>query len=82
MTCWVYVLRDANGHCYTGITTRLGARITEHNGGRTRADRGRGPFRLIHKEEHPDHATARQREKYFKSGAGREWLKRHADPDR
>ncbi len=76
MRCWAYVLRDRSGRHYVGITVDLPQRIKEHNAGRTRGDRGRGPFTLIHREEHPDHATARVREKYLKSGAGREWLKR------
>ena len=77
MACWVYVLRGSNGKNYTGMTHDLTRRIREHNAGRTPADRSRGPFRLIYKEEHPDHATARQREKYLKSGGGRRWLKQH-----
>ena len=79
MPCWVYVLRGSNGKNYTGITRDLTRRIREHNAGRTPADRRRGPFRLIYKEELPDHATARQREKYLKSGAGRRWLKQHLE---
>jgi len=75
MACWVYVLRDRNGRNYVGITTRLRQRIEEHNRGRTRGDAGRGPLELIHKESHADHKTARLREKYLKSGAGRQWLK-------
>jgi len=76
MTCWLYVLRDRSGRNYVGITSRLRQRIEEHNRGRTRGDAGRGPFELIYKESHPDHRAARLREKYLKSGAGREWLKR------
>ena len=72
---WVYVLLDRNGRCYIGITRRLRRRIAEHNAGRTRADRGRGPFKLVHKEEFGSYAEARAREKWLKSGQGREWLK-------
>ncbi len=74
MTCWVYVLCGADGRRYTGITKRLQRRIREHNAGRTGADAGRGPFTLLYKEKHPDYETARLREKFLKSGEGREWL--------
>ena len=76
MACWVYVLRDRNGRNYIGITSRLRQCVEEHNRGRTRGDAGRSPFELIYKESHPDHKTARLRETFLKSGAGRQWLKR------
>ncbi len=76
MTCWVYVLRGGDGRNYVGITTRLRRRIKEHNQGYTRGDAGRGPFKLVYKEECADHEAARQREKFLKSGVGRTWLKR------
>ncbi len=75
MRCWVYVLRGAEGRHYTGITSRLRKRIREHNAGRTRADAGKGPFELVYKKSCPDHEAARVREKFLKSGAGREWLR-------
>ena len=77
MTCWVYVLRGRNGRHYTGITRRLARRIHEHDQGRTAADAARGPFELIYKEPQSDHDAARLREKFLKSGAGREWLKKY-----
>jgi hypothetical protein len=33
-----------------------------------------GDFRLIFTEEYTDHAQARIREKFLKSGQGRKWL--------
>ncbi len=73
---WVYVLIGECGRFYIGITRRLRRRIAEHNAGRTRADRGRGPFKLVHKEEVGSYPEAREREKWLKSGEGREWLRR------
>ena len=81
MACWVYVLRGSDGRNYTGITHDLARRIREHNAGRTPADRSRGSFRLIYKEQQSDHTGARQREKYLKSGAGRRWLKQRLADD-
>jgi putative endonuclease len=81
MVCWVYVLRDAKGRNYVGITARLRRRIGEHNAGRRRGDRGRGPFTLVYKEACEDHPSARAREKFLKSGAGRTWLKQRLADD-
>ena len=76
MACWLYVLLGSDGRRYVGITKHVQRRIREHNAGRTPADAGRGPFTLLYKERHPDHAAARLREKYLKSGEGRAWLDR------
>ena len=76
MACWVYVLRGQDGRHYTGITCRLKRRIQEHQRGLTPADKGRGPFTLIYKELQSDHKSARIREKFLKSGAGRDWLQK------
>ncbi len=67
-------MRDVKGRKYVGITTRLRARISEHDAGRRPGDRGRGPFTLIYREAHADHQAARAREQFFKSGVGRKWL--------
>ena len=76
MSCWVYVLRGADGKSYTGMTTRLSKRIREHNQGRTPADRGRGPFSLACKEECPGRRDARGRRRVslgsgYRQDAGR-----------
>ena len=75
MACWVYVLRGGNGRLYTGITARLRRRIREHDLGQTRGDAGKGPFELVYREKHADHGEARVRERFLKSGVGREWLR-------
>jgi len=70
----VYVLRGTSGKRYVGITNDLARRLQEHASRRTKAGQLLGAFRLIHTEEYPDHAAARQREKFLKSGQGRAWL--------
>jgi hypothetical protein len=42
--------------------------------GDTRSDQVIGQFKLLHTEEFPDHLSARKREKFLKSGQGREFL--------
>jgi putative endonuclease len=83
----VYVLAsEATGQHYLGQTQDLTARLVQHN---DPADRltlhtkcRRGPWKLIYSEEHPTRAAAMQRERWLKSGVGRDWPKRRlADPN-
>lgn len=74
---YVYILRsDKDGKLYTGSTDNLERRLTEHNSGASKATRTRRPFVLIHKEQYDSRAEAYSREMYFKTGKGREELKR------
>ena len=68
----VYVLEGASRR-YVGITNDLERRLREH---RTSSHSGAliGEFSVIHTEVFADYATARIRERYLKSGCGREWL--------
>jgi len=52
------------------LATILGERPAVE--GASRTDAGRGPFEVVYKEPHPDHKSARNREKFLKSGLGRE----------
>ena len=68
----VYVLRGSKGRRYVGITNNLARRLGEHRKGNV----GRliGEFQVLHTESLPDHAAARERERFLKSGKGRQWL--------
>jgi len=75
---FVYVLKSKkDGKLYTGITNDIKRRIKEHNKGvvSTPSTKNRGPFELIYFEKLKSRINAREREKYLKSGAGREYLK-------
>ena len=73
----VYVLRSLkDGKQYTGCTTDLKRRLAEHNAGKTESTRRRRPFVVLHTEEFEDKVGAENREKFLKSGRGREELKR------
>ena len=50
-------------------------RLQQHNLGMTRSTKHRRPFRIIYKERCENRINARKREKYLKSGSGREFLK-------
>jgi len=74
--CFVYVLKSKRTHKrYVGITNNLGRRLKEHNGGNCRSTKAGAPWKLIYKEIFDSHEEARKREKFFKSGQGREWLR-------
>ena len=71
----LYVLEGKKGRRYVGITNNLERRLSEHRLGSSRSGNLIGSFRLLHKESFPTYLAARQREKFLKSGQGREWLK-------
>jgi len=74
----VYVIEGIQTHKrYVGITNDLDRRLSEHRQGHTHSGHVIGAFRLLHTERYPDHRQARTREKFLKSGQGREWLAQH-----
>jgi len=75
MVITVYVLRSTKrGKRYVGMTDDLPRRLREHKSGNIKAGQLPGEFELLHAEIFPDHASAREREKFLKSGQGRKWL--------
>ena len=80
MTYNVYVLRDSNGKFYKGVTNNLPRRLEEHRSGHTRTTSLMKDLVLVYKEEYASFAKARQRELYFKSAAGRRFLKKKIEP--
>ncbi|MFC2084366.1 GIY-YIG nuclease family protein [Bacteroidota bacterium] len=60
---------------YVGMTSDIKRRIKEHNSGLVKSTRNRKPFELIYTEEFATKNGAMKREKFFKSGKGREFLK-------
>jgi putative endonuclease len=49
--------------------------MKEHNDGRSRTTRAYAPFQIIYTELFNTRIEARQKEKYLKSGVGKEFLK-------
>ena len=77
---WVYVIRsETTGRLYAGQTNDLVGRLRQHNDpGTNRSQhtkRNRGPWFLIYTEEFPSRREAMARERFLKSGQGRELLK-------
>ncbi|GEM_PF-1195610 len=71
----VYVLINTHGDLYKGCTENLERRFAEHNSGQTISTKHRGPWKLIYTEEFENRKIALQRERFLKSGKGREALK-------
>jgi putative endonuclease len=70
-----YVLRSVStGHFYTGSTSDFDARMKQHNSDLSTSTKNRGPWELLYREEFKTRAEAMARERYFKTGAGRDEL--------
>ena len=61
---------------YIGFTNDLSRRLNEHNSKKNKSTKAYVPWKLIHKEGFETRLDARKREKYLKSGIGREYLRR------
>jgi len=74
--CFVYVLRSKkNNKRYIGYTSRdIQKRLREHNLGSNKWTQHNGPFELVYADELLDERTAKEFEKFFKSGQGRQCL--------
>ncbi|APF19845.1 GIY-YIG nuclease family protein [Caldithrix abyssi] len=73
---YTYVLESlASGRHYFGHTQNLEERLTRHNSGKVRSTKAFRPWRLIYYEEFATRSEAFQREQFFKTIEGRQWLK-------
>ncbi|SHI74469.1 GIY-YIG nuclease family protein [Algibacter luteus] len=78
---YIYALSSLNrNYIYVGMTIDLDARVKRHNEGREKTTRAYMPFELIFSEIiDGDRVEARKREKYWKSGIGKEKLRKIRD---
>ena len=73
---FVYAISSINrNYTYIGITDNPDRRFMQHNNGHNRTTKPYRPFKIVLLEKFPDRPTARQREKFLKSGIGREFIK-------
>jgi len=68
MGWFVYVIEASDGSLYTGVTTDVERRFTEHCGTDKGAKffRGRRPLKVVYTESHPDRGSALRRESVIK----------------
>ena len=73
----VYAIKsEIRNYIYVGHTNNLARRLNEHNRGKTKPTKPYIPFKFIYVEDFESRNEAIKREKYFKSGVGKEYLKR------
>jgi putative endonuclease len=73
---FVYALSSlAKNSIYVGLTHEVEERTTRHESGRERTTRPYRPFAVLLVECFATRPEARRREKYLKSGVGKEYLK-------
>ena len=73
---FVYIIKsEVDGRFYKGFTGDLERRIKEHNSAKTKSTKAYIPWILVYKEEFQTRKEARDKEKYFKSGIGRDYIK-------
>ena len=73
---YVYaIISEKDGIIYVGIAKNCQERLNEHNRGKSKFTSGHIPWRLFYTEYVGDSVSARAREKYFKSSAGKRRLK-------
>ena len=73
---YTYVLRSkSDNDFYIGFSNDLKHRINEHNNGLVESTKNRHPLELVYYEACLDKESAIKREKYFKTGFGRRYLK-------
>ncbi|MDQ5953909.1 MAG: putative endonuclease [Patescibacteria group bacterium] len=71
----VYVLKSLkNNYRYIGQTNNLNKRLNEHNSGLSKSTKNIRPLVLDYSEEYATRSEAMKRERFLKSGKGREWL--------
>jgi putative endonuclease len=73
---YAYVIKSTStGYLYKGHCQNLAERLKQHNSGMTESIRPYIPFDIVYFEEFETSNEAIAREKYFKSAAGRRFLK-------
>ena len=78
MSYTVYIIKSSKDNKrYIGCTKNILRRLDEHNSGLVKSTRNRRPLELIYSEEYGNKADALARERFFKSGKGREYLDRN-----
>ncbi|UAM97438.1 GIY-YIG nuclease family protein [Polaribacter litorisediminis] len=72
----VYAISSLNrNYIYVGLTSNVEERLKRHNDGRERTTKAYAPFKLIYLEKAANRIEARKKEKYWKSGIGKEKLR-------
>lgn len=73
--CIYAIQSKVDKRLYVGMSKDINERLKVHNNGQVFSTKGYRPWVLIYIEEIGNRIDARKREKYLKSGCGKEFLK-------
>ena len=74
---YIYLIEsESSGIWYVGLSQSPEDRLLQHNSGKSKFTSGHLPWRLLYKEKVGSIAEAREKEKYYKTSAGKRKLKR------
>ncbi len=75
---YVYILKSLkDDKLYVGYSSDLKRRLKEHEVGKNFSTKYRRPFKLIYYEAYSAEEDAKTREKFFKTGWGRNYIKKN-----
>ena len=69
------IVSSKDGSFYKGHTENLEERLEQHNSGKTKSIKHLTPFEMAYYETFSTREEAIKREKYFKTAAGRRFIK-------
>lgn len=73
---YVYILKSLNfPKTYVGMTNNVVRRLAQHNSGYHFYTKRYLPWEIMYTETSESREQARIREKYYKSAAGRRWIR-------
>jgi len=73
---YVYSIKSLiRNYIYIGLTDNYERRIMEHQTGKEKTTKPYKPYKILFIEKFNTRPEARTREKYLKSGIGKEWIK-------
>lgn len=76
MKWFLYIVKARDESLYTGITTDITRRISQHNNGKgAKSLRGKLPVELVYNEEYKTSSEARKREEAIKNWKRKDKLK-------
>ncbi len=79
----VYAVKSKiDGRIYVGLSANPKQRLMSHNRGETKSTKGYRPWILFYTEKVGTREEARAREKFLKSGSGKEFLKKKVKDSR
>ncbi|MFA4818233.1 MAG: GIY-YIG nuclease family protein [Patescibacteria group bacterium] len=77
---YVYILKSLqDGELYTGFTNNLRKRFVKHQTGKVFSTQNSRPFRLIYYEACLAKEDAQNRERFLKTGWGRNFIKKRLE---